>query len=381
VIDLSARITRVEWASLQGRRPRVAGCNARLGSHGDTIRVPILRLSTSDGASGFGICWAGAEQIQSLVGQPLDALFNAETGTRDAWLAFDTPLWDLAGQRSAAPVYALAADMLRRPAPQSLRAPVYDTSLYFDDLHLTSAEQAADFIAEEARSGYARGHRAFKLKVGRGARHLPLVEGTARDIAIIRAVRQAVGPQAPLMIDANNGYNLNLTKQVLTETADCGVFWLEEAFHEDPVLYQDLKNWLAGQGLNILIADGEGDASTHLLEWARSGLIDVVQYDVFGHGFTRWLQTGKQLDAWGVHSAPHHYGCLYGNYTGCHLAPLTDHFTSVEWDEASAPGLDASAYTLENGFVNVPSAPGFGLKLDEGIFQLKIAENGGFFQE
>ena len=42
---------------------------------------------------------------------------------------------------------------------------------------------------------------------------------------LIQAVRAAVGPEATLMLDANNGWNLNLTKQVLAETADCRVHW------------------------------------------------------------------------------------------------------------------------------------------------------------
>jgi len=38
------RIDVVEWARLEGRRPRHAGSNARLGAHGITVRVPILRI-------------------------------------------------------------------------------------------------------------------------------------------------------------------------------------------------------------------------------------------------------------------------------------------------------------------------------------------------
>ena len=146
---------------------------------------------------------------------------------------------------------------MRRP----YRAPCYDTSLYFDDLHLASDEEAAALIAAEAREGYGRGHRAFKVKVGRGARHMPLEEGTRRDVAVVRAVREAIGPGVPLMLDANDGYNLNLAKRVLAETANCGVFWLEEPFREDAEPYRDLRAWLERQRLPVLIADGEGQAA------------------------------------------------------------------------------------------------------------------------
>jgi len=340
------------------------------------VRPTIARITAEDGSSGFGACWTNQEQASRLLGSPLDALFDPSCGVLDPWRAFDYPLWDLVGKRSGQPAYALAAAMRGATLQAPYRAPCYDTSLYFDDLHLTSTEEAAHLIAAEAREGYERGHRAFKIKVGRGARHLPLEEGTQRDVAIVRAVREAVGPGAPIMLDANNGYNLNLAKQVLEETADCGVFWLEEPFHEDPVLYRELREWLKARHLPTLIADGEGQASPSLMEWAREGIVDVIQYDIFGHGFTRWLETGRQLDEWGARSAPHHYGGYYGNYAACHLAGAIRGFAFVEWDEATTPGLDASGYALHDGWVSVPDAPGFGLALDEVVFRREVGAGG-----
>jgi len=351
-------IVKIEWARLEGRRPRNAGSNARLGDHGSSVRVPMARITTEDGTSGFGVCRATTEQAAALLGQRLNDLFSLAQGTAPAWLLFDYPLWDLLGKRMGQPVYKLAAAINGMTVEQPLRAPCYDTSLYIDDLHLASDEEAAALMAAEAGEGVARGHTAFKIKVGRGARHLPLEQGMQRDIAVIHAVRKAVGPAATIMIDANNGYNLNLTKRVLAETADCQIFWMEEAFHEDRILYLDLQAWLKKQGLPVLIADGEGQASPTLLDWAQEGAVNVIQYDIFGYGFTPWLALGKQLDAWGVRSAPHHYGGHYGNYVACHLAAAIRNFTYVEWDEATTPGLDAATYRIDEGRVVVPDAPG-----------------------
>ena len=195
-------------------------------------------------------------------------------------------------------------------------------------LHLVADDEAAALIGAEARFGYERNHRAFKIKVGRGARHMSLDDGTTRDIAVIHGVRDAVGPDCTIMIDANNGYNLNLTKQVLVETAECNIFWMEEAFHEDRVLYADLSEWMDDVGLEVLIADGEGQASPSLMDWARDGVVDVVQYDIFSHSFTAWLNTGQRLDEWGVRTAPHHYGRHVGNYVSGHLAAAVQNFTS-----------------------------------------------------
>ena len=370
------RIAAVEWAVLEGRRPRHAGCNARLGDHGVKVRVPVARVATVDGAAGFGRCTATQAQAQALVGMSLHALFEPGQGATGAGLAFDYPLWDLAAKRQGQPVYALAAAVNGQAVSGPLRVPCYDTSLYFDDLHLADHDEAASLLAAEAQEGRACGHNAFKIKVGRGARHMALAEGTERDIAVIRAVRAAAGTGAALMIDANNGYNLNLAKQVLAATAGCRLLWLEEAFHEDAVLYEDLRSWLAAQGLALLIADGEGQASPTLLEWAERRVVDVIQYDIFGYGFTRWLGLGRQLDPWGVCSAPHHYGGHVGNYVSAHLAPAIAGFAYVEWDEASTPGLSAPGYHIENGYLHVPATPGFGLEMDEERFARAVAEAG-----
>lgn len=372
----SAHIVKVEWVELEGRRPRVAGCNARLGVHGQTVRVPLARLTTDDGSSGFGYCRANEAQLRDVLGQPLDALFDMQAGATPASRAFDFPLWDLVAKRAGTPVYRMAAGMAGKAVDEPLRVPCYDTSLYFDDLPLASDEEAATLLAEETHQGLARDHRSFKIKVGRGARHMPPEEGTRRDIAVIRAVRAAAGDGATIMIDANNGYTLNLAKRVLAETADCRIHWLEEAFHEDRVLYEDLQAWLAAEGLPVLIADGEGEASPSLLAWTQASVINAVQYDILSYGFTEWLALGARLDGWGASSAPHHYGRHIGNYAVCHLAAAVERFAFAEWDETETPGLMADGYAIQDGEVVVPDSPGFGLALDEEFFAQAVAAHG-----
>ncbi|MDE2747981.1 MAG: mandelate racemase [Chloroflexota bacterium] len=371
----NAIIDRIECATLIGRRPRLAGHNSRIPVHGLEVELPLIRLRTADGASGFGAGRIGAEAAKAFLGLPLDDLLSPAGRVKAEAGELEFPLWDLLGNLRGTPVYALAAPAdaeLNEP----LRVPCYDTTLLIDDLHLEANEAAAALIAEEARYGYENSHRSFKIKVGRGARWMPLEKGTQRDILVVKAVRDAVGPAAKIMIDANNGYNLNIAKRVLAETADCDIFWLEEAFQEDPALYEDLQGWLEREGLSVLIADGEGGAPPELMDWARDGLVDVIQYDIFSHGFSNWLGTGAQLDEWGVRAAPHHYGRHVGNHVAGHLATAIAGFTFVEWDEVTTPGLDASAYRVEEGQVRIPTAPGFGLKLEEAVFRAAVAAGG-----
>lgn len=369
------RLRRIEWARLVGQRPRKAGCNARLGEHGISVSSGAARVWCDDGSTGWGWSQVTREQAAALVGRSLDDAYLATGGLGEEWRAIEYPLLDLAGIRAGLPVYALVS--ARRPTPgDPLRVPCYDTSLYMDDLHLSDDAAAADLIAAEAAEGWARGHRSFKLKVGRGAMHMALDEGTRRDIAVIRAVRRAIGPAARLMIDANNGYNLNLTRRVLGETADCALYWMEEPFHEDARLYSELNGWLTARGLATKLADGEGDASPRLLDMARDGLVHVIQYDIRNPGFSRWLELGPMLDGWGVGSGPHHYGEPLGNYLAAHLAPAIRGFEAVEWDEATLPAVDATAYRIVEGRTIVPDAPGFGLKLDETVWRRAVSESG-----
>ena len=369
-----SQIVRIEWARLEGQRPRAAGCNARLGEHGQRVAPPIARITLNSDASGFGWSRVTEAQARELVGRSIEDDMDPLQGIPDPLRALEYPIYDLIGKRAHKPVYALLGGQC--DADQKYRVPCYDTSLYMDDLHLPDDSAAARLIASEAIEDHERGHRNFKLKVGRGAMHMPLEAGTRRDISVIRAVRQAVGARAQIMIDANNGYNVNLVKRVLGETADARLHWIEEAFHEDARLYGHLQEWLDREGIETLIADGEGSASPHLLDWARQGMIDVVQYDVRRPGFSRWLALGPQLDAAGVRSAPHNYGDPYGNYVSCHLAAVIRRFESVEWDEAAVPGLDASAYSVVEGNVHVPDLPGFGLDLDDDVYARAVQENG-----
>ncbi len=374
--EVDTRITKIECGRLEGRRPRSAGSNARLGTHGERVAPPIARITTDGGATGFGWARLNEEQARGFVGARLPEIIPGN-GVPEPFRALEYPLLDLLAKQQDRPVYGLVSD---NADGNPLRVPCYDTSLYIDDLHISDEAEAATLIASEAAEGMARGHTAFKIKVGRGAMHMEVDAGTRRDIAVIRAVREVVGPEAQLMIDANNGYNLNLTRRVLAETADADITWIEEAFHEDAQLYRVLKEWMAAEGLKTRIADGEGDASPRLLDWARDGLIDIIQYDIHRPGFSRWLELGPQLAEWSVGAAPHSYGEPFGNYAACHLAPTLSSFEAVEWDEATVEGLDASAYTIEDGFVTVPNLPGFGLALDEDTYAQAVRDNGWVVQ-
>ena len=72
----SPRIISLEWARVEAERPRPAGSNARLGSHGARITMPILRVLANDDTTGFGVCNVNRESVAEIVGKSLDELFE-----------------------------------------------------------------------------------------------------------------------------------------------------------------------------------------------------------------------------------------------------------------------------------------------------------------
>lgn len=376
-IDRRWALEKIEFARLRGKRARSAGANARLGVHGTSCEVSLVRI-TIDGTTAYGASRMTPEQAQAWIGKKVGDLFDESGMILEPYrLALEYPLLDWLGRRWNLPVYAMVqgADAV---SGDGLVVPCYDTTLYFDDLHLADDKDAVALLQEEARQGYEKGHRHFKIKVGRGGMHMPLMEGTRRDIAIVEGVREVAGPDGKLMIDANNGYNLNLTKQVLTALSDVGLYWIEEMFHEDFELYKDLKSWLRERDQRVLIADGEGDASSRLLDWAMQGYVDVLQYDIIHPGFTHWLELGARLDEHGLLAAPHCYGNAYGIYALGHLSAAVRGFQFVEWDDIAIEGMDASAYSVREGNFYVPSKAGFGLDFDEDRFAHQVSQDGGW---
>ncbi|OXS60937.1 mandelate racemase [Cohnella sp. CIP 111063] len=365
------QIEKIEWAILPGKRARHAGFNARKGEHGIDVPLHLARVTIA-GYEGCGWSRITKQSAQELVGKKARDMFNERGTVREEFRGIEFPLFDWIGRVQGKPVNSL----ISAGSSAQQKVACYDTSLYLDDLHLSDDLAAVEFMKTEALEGMNRGHANFKLKVGRGARHMPLMKGTERDIAIIRGIREAAGPYGKIMIDANNGYNLNLTKHVLQETADVKLYWVEEAFHEDEEFYKDLKAWMQKAGINVLIADGEGLAAPTLVQWAKEGIIDVVQHDVLAPGFSHWLELGPELDAAHVKSAPHSYGTPYGNYALSHLASAIKGFQFVEWDQIEVEGMDASGYRIEDGFVHVPSEPGFGLNFDDAYVSKRVQESG-----
>ena len=124
IIMADPRIARIEWGQLEGHRPRHAGCNARLGEHGIVVRPAVARITTDDGATGWGASRITRKQAANLIGSRLSDVFIVGQGASRTGLPLEFPLWDLAGKRAGAPVYALAGNDGRGHAGEALSRPL-----------------------------------------------------------------------------------------------------------------------------------------------------------------------------------------------------------------------------------------------------------------
>ena len=259
------------------------------------------------------------------------------------------------------------------------RVDAYDTTLYFQDF--LCPEKGAAQVAEEAAEACGAGYRQLKIKTGRGGRWMLPQDGMRRDAEVVLAVREAVGPDVTIMVDANFGYDgrLDLLEDFVRETLPADVFWLEEMITADIDGYRALRRIQEKTGSEALLVCGEVDRdpiSQVFRDLMTDGLIDGYQPDIVAHGFARWKEIEQQLDGTGVRSQPH---CFYNGNFGTRAALIfgaaSETCVSLE-DERHLPHVyRADGFSFEGGSYAVADTPGLGLEVDEEAFRRGYAKH------
>jgi L-rhamnonate dehydratase len=364
------RIDCIEKITLHGKRPRTIGYNARIPTHGPRISDPVVRLRTSGG--GHGISWSrlAREEAEQLVGRTVGELFRLPEGCTAEARCIDLPLWDLVARLLNMPLYRLLG------ARGSRQVPLYDASIYIDDLELDD-NAARRLFADEVASGWEHGYRHFKLKVGRGARWMETEAGLRRDALAVRAVRDAAGVDARIMIDANMGNTLNTATQLLELCADCDLYWFEEPFAEDRALNEALQIFIEENNWDVLVADGEFAPPPNFFDLVREGWIDVVQHDFHALGLTWWRETAATIEGWHGRCAPHTWGSYIERYAHAHFAASVPNYEMLEASPARMPGVIDDDWVMKDGCLLVPETPGTGFDVEPGVFEEGL-EVGGY---
>ena len=373
--DLSAhRIAAITARQLQDRYPRTVGPNARGNPVGGGGGYQVRAITSDQGVQGWAMCPVKDDEVQKFIGARVSDLFDPATGTSADGFPqdLDLVLHDLAGNILNRPVWR----MLGGKGPKEV--PVYSGAIYMDDLMPQDNPRGVAGLLDCCKQDYDAGYRAFKLKVGRGAKWMPREEGLARDIEVTRAVHERF-PDCRVLADANDAYSVDDASGYVRGVADCDLYWLEEPFEENRDGLLRLHEAMAAAGCKALIADGEarksrppsptayGGYTTEFVEnlyaLAAEKLIQVFVFDLGIVGYTRWRRVMPELIKAGVLASPHTWMWTPRPYYASQLVAGLGNMAMIEGIPGKAAGIDYSAYRFNNGKLVMPDAPGFGLGL------------------
>ncbi len=381
----SSRITRISSTPVQGRFHKFVAMNAYdQAPKGRTYEHSLIRIFAGDAAQGTGagvyanIDAETLEQFRPLLGADPMSIYEMRNGRivgRSANFAsllgkfkfLDGALYDLIGQITKQPAWQLIGEAVRE------RVEAYDGTLYFSDIHYR--DRGVRAVVEECEEAVRSGYPAVKLKLGRGWKWMPKDEGRRRDIEVVKAVRRAVGPKVRIMGDPNNGYanDIDGLWEMLTETGDARLHWIEEPFPETIDGYTKLKTRMSAAGMKTLIADGEnlGEPSQFAPYLRPIRLMDVVQLDIRRGGFLANVELAQMAAKAGAVSIPHNWASRIGVIMGLHLAKAVRSVPAAEDDRSTYDVLDTSGYQFRNGSYTLPDLPGLGITVDEKVYQAK----------
>ncbi|WFR98574.1 mandelate racemase/muconate lactonizing enzyme family protein [Rhizobium tumorigenes] len=334
----------------------------------------LVEIVCDDGTIGWGECLGPARPNAAVVAayasrligvDPLETekiwavLYNAlrDQGQRGlsitALSGIDIALWDIKGKHFGVPISTLLGGRFR----ESVRA--YATGSFKRD-GVDRIEDNANEMGTHARAGF----HAVKIKIG---------FNVEEDLRVIRAVREAIGPDTRLMIDANHGYDVIEAVSLGKRAAEYGIDWFEE-----PVVPEQLGAYRAVRaGQPIPVAGGETwHTRWGMQEPIESRAIDIIQPDLCGvGGFTEARRIADMAALHGVRVVPHVWG------TAVHIAAALQFMASMipnpvrvnpiepilEFDRTDNPFRQAvitNPIEHQNGVVAIPDGPGLGIEID-----------------
>ena len=320
--------------------------------------TPFVRIFADDGAVGTGYTYTigtGGHAIVEMLSRNLapkligrdpamieaiwkDLFFHTHATavgaiTSLSLAAIDTALWDMRCRRSGKPLHVEAGGA-------QTSVPVYTTEGGW--LHIDTPA-----LVEDALRAKEAGFGGSKVKVGRPPKE---------DVARLAAVREAVGDGFEIMVDGNQGANVDEASRRarLYEPLDL-------AWYEEPMPAEDLGGHIRLSAATTLpVAVGESIYSvSHFREYLQRDACSIVQADVARiGGITPWLKTAHLAEAFNVDVCPHFLMEL-------HVA-LTCAIPNGRWVEyiPQLDSLTSEGMRIENGRAIPSSEAGLGIAWD-----------------
>jgi L-alanine-DL-glutamate epimerase-like enolase superfamily enzyme len=284
---------------------------------------PLVVGRDPDFTEGF---WSEAWADTNFIGQSGVPVFGIA--------AIDAALWDIRGKAAGRPVYRLLG--ARRSA-----VPAYASGGLWLSLSI-------DELAAEAEAFVRQGFRAVKMRVGS-----PL---PATDVARVRAVREAVGPDIALMADANQGLTVDRAIRLGRRLEEFGLAWLEEPLPA----YDHEGEARVAAALDTPIASGE----TEYTRYGFRRMLELKSADVLMPdlqrvgGVSEFLKVAHLAHAFDVPVSSHVFSEMSLQIMGA-----LDNGSWLEHMPWFEP-LYGERIALAEGKAVVPEKPGWGFSFD-----------------
>jgi D-galactarolactone cycloisomerase len=307
---------------------------------------------------GFGPLLVGKDPMDTSIIWDLLYNWHRDQGQKGlpiaAISAIDIALWDIKGKTLGLPVYKLLGGGYRH------KARVYATGLY-EPQNVPSVKEA---LVEEAMGYKAAGFAGMKLKVG---------YGIDADMKLVKALREAIGDDLYLMVDANHAYNAPEAIRLARRMEPYDIFWFEE-----PVPPEDLDGYVeVRRHSTILIAGGECEYTRYgFREVINRRAVDILQPDLCAMGgFSEMMKVIAMASAANLPVIPHVWGTNVGLAAGLQLFAALPNFPErrfaadpfFEYDRSPHPfrdGVTREQVVMKNGYLEIPDRPGLGVSLD-----------------
>ena len=345
------KITHVETRLLKVPVESEIGDSKRSVSH---LEFVCIRLVTSSGIVGTGYTITvghGGSVIKAV----LDDLFADDLKgadphqVRDIWrqlyfgkahwigrsgtttmaqAAVDIALWDIIAKDAGQPLYKVLG------AARSGPMPIYNTHAGWLNF---SPERLRDEALEQIEEGYT----ALKMKVGK--------PDLSEDIRRVEHVRDVIGPDIMLMVDANQAWDVQTSLRAARELERFNLGWLEEPLHPDDIRgASEVRSKTA-----IPIALGEHVYSVHAFQqFVEQKAVDVIQVDVCRvGGITPWLEVAAIANAAGLRVCPHAGDLMQVHQ---HLVRAIPNSWLLEVIPLWETGPFVNQIKLERGFAHAP---------------------------
>jgi L-alanine-DL-glutamate epimerase-like enolase superfamily enzyme len=268
----------------------------------------------------------------------------------------DIALWDIAGKAAGLPIHQLLGSY-RNTVPA-----------YFS----SGSHPTISSYADEASYWLEQGWKGYKLHPPTSPWRPPTMT-IAEDIAACAAVREAVGSDMSLMLDASWNYSHGEALRVGRAIEELDYLW-----YEDPLPVEDIHGYVRLQqslSIPLMATEITPGGLYSLPQWITTGATDFLRGDVvIKGGITGMMKIAHLAEAFHMNCEVHSGYNAIGNLANVHVTMAMnncDWFEVITFNRSGHHDLEHLNYGLvepikidSEGLVHVPNRPGLGIDVD-----------------